>query len=100
MKSSWYIITLYKSIYENWWRLLGWPGVTLRVSGQAMYRLNDTAHHDPVAENSLSIGYNDGHWGKPYFDCKGGDIWMMTYTVPFFGYDPDGNDGNGSYYFK
>ncbi|KAK2175880.1 hypothetical protein NP493_697g00000 [Ridgeia piscesae] len=30
----------------------------------------------------------------PYFDCKGGDIWMMTYTVPFFGYT------NGSYYFR
>lgn len=59
-----------------------------------MYRYNDTAHWAPVKENSIDIYYEDGHWGMPYFDCKGGDIWMMTYTVPFFGFN------NGSYYFR
>jgi G protein-coupled receptor 158 len=38
----------------------------------------------------------DGEWHKPYYDCGGGNIWMMTYTVPFFGYDHK----KGSYFFK
>ena len=59
-----------------------------------MYRLNDSHHYAPVREDSINILYTDGHWSKPYFDCKGGDIWMMTYTVPFFGFR------NNTYYFK
>lgn len=42
----------------------------------------------------LSVKYEDGRWSKPYYDCGGGNIWMLTYTVPFFGYD------NGSYSFR
>jgi hypothetical protein len=41
----------------------------------------------------LNVTYDDGKWSKPYFDCGGGNIWMITYTIPFFGY-------NGTYYFK
>ncbi|KAK3597891.1 hypothetical protein CHS0354_029475 [Potamilus streckersoni] len=26
----------------------------------------------------------DGYWTYPYFDCGGGDIWMVTYTSPIF----------------
>ncbi|XP_069115075.1 probable G-protein coupled receptor CG31760 [Argopecten irradians] len=29
----------------------------------------------------------DGHWTKPYFDCGGGDIWMVTYSSPLFYYN-------------
>jgi hypothetical protein len=46
-----------------------------------------------VEDEILNVTYDDGKWSKPYFDCGGGNIWMMTYTVPFFGY-------NGTYYFK
>ncbi|KAG4067605.1 hypothetical protein HA402_005377 [Bradysia odoriphaga] len=42
----------------------------------------------------LSVKYEDGRWSKPYYDCGGGNIWMLTYTVPFFGHD------NGTYFFK
>lgn len=42
----------------------------------------------------LSVRYEDGRWSKPYYDCGGANIWMLTYTVPFFGYE------NGSYFFK
>ena len=59
-----------------------------------MYRYNDSLHGPVVREDSIKILYEDGHWSKPYFDCGGGDIWMMTYTVPFFGYK------DGRYYFK
>ena len=47
-------------------------------------------------EEILAVGYEDGEWHKPYYDCGGGNIWMMTYTVPIFGYDHQTNQ----YYFK
>uniref|UniRef100_A0A1B0EX76 GPR158/179 extracellular domain-containing protein n=2 Tax=Lutzomyia longipalpis TaxID=7200 RepID=A0A1B0EX76_LUTLO len=59
-----------------------------------------TAYHlysnstDRVADEILSVKYEDGRWSKPYYDCGGGNIWMLTYTVPFFGYE------NGTYFFK
>nr|XP_022313874.1 probable G-protein coupled receptor CG31760 isoform X1 [Crassostrea virginica] len=31
----------------------------------------------------------DGHWTKPYFDCGGGNIWMVTYSSPIFGLEQD-----------
>ncbi|XP_055607463.1 uncharacterized protein LOC129755136 [Uranotaenia lowii] len=46
------------------------------------------------ADEILSVKYEDGRWSKPYYDCGGGNIWMLTYTVPFFGYE------NGTYFFK
>lgn len=52
---------------------------------------NDNERH---AEEILSVKYEDGRWSKPYYDCGGGNIWMLTYTVPFFGYE------NGTYFFK
>jgi G protein-coupled receptor 158 len=24
----------------------------------------------------------DGHWTNPYYDCGGGEIWMVTYSAP------------------
>ncbi|XP_065077208.1 uncharacterized protein LOC135700600 [Ochlerotatus camptorhynchus] len=46
------------------------------------------------SDEILSVKYEDGRWSKPYYDCGGGNIWMLTYTVPFFGYE------NGTYFFK
>jgi G protein-coupled receptor 158 len=40
------------------------------------------------------VGYEDGFWSKPYYDCGGANIWMITYTVPFFGFE------DGKYFFK
>ena len=45
---------------------------------------------------TLQVTYEDGEWHKPYYDCGGGNIWMMTYTVPFFGYDQEKEE----YFFK
>ncbi|XP_078607606.1 putative G-protein coupled receptor CG31760 [Branchiostoma floridae x Branchiostoma japonicum] len=57
-------------------------------------RYNATAQGEPVEESSLLVSYEDGHWSLPYFDCGGGNIWMMTFTVPVFGFKDD------SYFFK
>lgn len=56
------------------------------------YTGNDTSER--IDDEILSVSYEDGKWTKPYYDCGGGNIWMMTYTVPFFGY------ADGKYFFK
>ena len=56
--------------------------------------MNETAHTAREVDEILSVSYEDGKWSKPYFDCGGGNIWMMTYTVPFFGF------ANDTYFFK
>ncbi|XP_050314019.1 probable G-protein coupled receptor 158 isoform X2 [Anthonomus grandis grandis] len=58
------------------------------------YRFNATAHDVRIPEEILAVRYEDGKWSKPYYDCGGGNIWMLTYTVPFFGYK------NNTYFFK
>ena len=32
----------------------------------------------------LSVRYEDGLWTRPYFDCFGGKVWMVTYVAPIF----------------
>lgn len=49
---------------------------------------------DTEVEEILAVTYEDGEWSQPYYDCGGGNVWMMSYMVPFFGYH------NGSYHFK
>ena len=73
--------------------------------GYHTYTFNDTAHTALETDEILSVRYEDGGWGDgPYYDCGGGNIWMMTYTVPFFGFKWDYTNAsslqNGSYYFK
>uniref|UniRef100_A0A182JT11 Uncharacterized protein n=1 Tax=Anopheles christyi TaxID=43041 RepID=A0A182JT11_9DIPT len=53
-----------------------------------------TNNSERQADEILSVKYEDGRWSKPYYDCGGGNIWMLTYTVPFFGYE------NGTYFFN
>ncbi|XP_025834712.1 probable G-protein coupled receptor 158 [Agrilus planipennis] len=62
--------------------------------GYHTFTYNETAHTERIADEILSVRYEDGKWSKPYYDCGGGNIWMLTYTVPFFGYK------NNTYFFK
>ncbi|CAK1540361.1 unnamed protein product [Leptosia nina] len=62
--------------------------------GYNTYTYNDTTHTEREEDEILAVAYEDGKWSKPYYDCGGGNIWMLTYTVPFFGYS------NGTYFFK
>ena len=32
----------------------------------------------------FSVRYVDGLWIRPYFDCFGGKVWMVTYLAPIF----------------
>ncbi|XP_065220369.1 probable G-protein coupled receptor CG31760 isoform X2 [Planococcus citri] len=58
------------------------------------YTWNESTHTERETDEILTVSYEDGRWSKPYYDCGGGNIWMLTYTVPFFGYR------NGVYFFK
>ncbi|KAF4531911.1 hypothetical protein B566_EDAN000940 [Ephemera danica] len=60
---------------------------TLRKSFNT-YTHNESAHSAREPDEILEVTYDDGRWSKPYYDCGGGNIWMLTYTVPFFGYSP------------
>ncbi|XP_044758151.1 probable G-protein coupled receptor 158 [Coccinella septempunctata] len=62
--------------------------------GYNTYTSNGSTHSEKVPDEILSVRYEDGKWSKPYYDCGGGNIWMLTYTVPFFGY------ANNTYFFK
>ncbi|TRY60951.1 hypothetical protein TCAL_16346, partial [Tigriopus californicus] len=68
-------------------------GKSLKI-GYHTYPFNATAHTSRETDMILRVAYEDGAWSKPYYDCGGGNIWMMTYTVPFFGFE------NGKYFFK
>nr|KAG5709068.1 hypothetical protein BaRGS_004707 [Batillaria attramentaria] len=54
--------------------------------GTVQWRYNQSLHREIENDSVVTVKYSDGHWSLPYFDCGGGNIWMMTYTVPFFGY--------------
>lgn len=58
------------------------------------YTWNQTSHSKSHPDDILSVSYEDGKWSKPYFDCGGGNIWMLTYTVPFFAFK------DNKYFFK
>ncbi|XP_017024375.2 uncharacterized protein [Drosophila kikkawai] len=58
------------------------------------FHLYSNRTEERIEDDTLAVKYEDGRWSKPYYDCGGGNIWMLTYTVPFFGYE------NGTYHFK
>lgn len=47
-------------------------------------RVNATAHEKERSHTVAIVRYSDGIWTRPYFDCFGGKIWMVTYLAPFF----------------
>ncbi|KAM7345294.1 uncharacterized protein ACRADG_011659 [Cochliomyia hominivorax] len=58
------------------------------------FHLYSNKTDERIEDDTLAVKYEDGRWSKPYYDCGGGNIWMLTYTVPFFGYE------NSTYHFK
>ncbi|XP_053376623.1 probable G-protein coupled receptor 158 [Mercenaria mercenaria] len=53
------------------------------VTDRITYREDD--HQLPELKESYPIAtLSDGHWTLPYFDCGGGNVWMVTYSSPIF----------------
>ena len=73
--------------YHHNWHLLCSPDYQT-------YSVVANASGERTKEVIKQVTFTDGFWSKPYYDCGGGNIWMMTYTVPFFGFE------NGTYFFK
>ncbi|XP_070181130.1 probable G-protein coupled receptor CG31760 [Littorina saxatilis] len=53
--------------------------------------VNDTVTMDPTVGTLVlrtPVANNtDGRWTFPYYDCGGGNIWMVTYSAPVLGLD-------------
>lgn len=85
---------------DGHWDEEGWPAYRTTIINWrclfifAAYHIYSNSSHQEQGQ-ILSVKYEDGRWSKPYYDCGGGNIWMLTYTVPFFGYD----HGNESYFY-
>ena len=43
---------------------------------------------EPCRLSGSAARLEDGYWTAPYYDCGGfHPMWMITYAVPFFGWD-------------
>ncbi|KAL5008798.1 hypothetical protein ScPMuIL_014379 [Solemya velum] len=56
------------------------------IEDTILYRSGDVLL--PAVEEETPVAkLSDGYWTKPYYDCGGGDVWMVTYLAPIFGLD-------------
>ena len=57
----------------------------ISISSFLIHRYNQTSHNIQRMFYQPMAVLGDGHWTAPYYDCGGGDIWMVTYSSPIFG---------------
>ncbi|OQV19086.1 putative G-protein coupled receptor [Hypsibius exemplaris] len=75
--SEWYLGA--KEKYRNLTRDKA-DNITQRLSE---YDVNSTkVHKVPTNFMEPRMEYDDGFWTRPYFDCGGGNIWMITFNSP------------------
>lgn len=51
---------------------------------KSLFARNNNSYFPEVEEIYPVAELSDGYWTKPYYDCGGGEIWMVTYSAPFF----------------
>ena len=68
--------------------------------------LNLTQRDLNLRNRNRLLVIDDGYWTQPYFDCGGGDVWMVTFSMPFFtnlkqlnSSSSTGEDGEDNYIF-
>ena len=70
-----------------------WAGIRDKTRNTKMYdRMQVTDFYSIEQENAsvgqnltrLLVRYEDGLWTRPYFDCFGGKVWMITFLAPIF----------------
>ena len=70
-----------------WWHKPKNKALTFRPESITSYyqvRYNLT-HTDKLKKRVFPhVTFKDGAWTRPYFDCFGGKIWMVTYLAPFY----------------
>ncbi|CAD5123183.1 DgyrCDS11550 [Dimorphilus gyrociliatus] len=81
----------YLSNATEWYHTLrfkNWTSARVSVN-EVTYRHNSTSHSaKKLIYQPMSV-MEYGHWTAPYYDCGGGDIWMVTYSSPIFGFKPN-----------
>lgn len=78
--------------YDNdnnaiWWKDTKVKALTLKLETQTEFyavRVNSTVLEEKKKYLVPVVRYSDGVWTRPYYDCFGGKIWMVTYMAPFF----------------
>ncbi|XP_061195604.1 probable G-protein coupled receptor CG31760 [Saccostrea echinata] len=69
--------------YYNVLRYRDFSNISLEID-KIQFRSGDSLL--PAVEVMQPVAtLEDGHWTKPYFDCGGGNVWMVTYSSPIFG---------------
>lgn len=80
----------YRSVKERWASATNFDQLQKHYLKIKM-RLNETGELKMKQEQYLnfrSSDLNSGHWTAPFFDCHGFvKKWLITYAVPFFGWD-------------
>ncbi|XP_048254912.1 uncharacterized protein LOC124137543 [Haliotis rufescens] len=82
---------------EDWYREQKGRWGT-NTEGLKTYKMRSLVRSDPAGTSTVrheyfplrykAPAYTDGTWGRPTFKCDGRvDEWVMTYVVPFFGFD-------------
>ncbi|CAG2211761.1 GPR158 [Mytilus edulis] len=65
-----------------------WENATRTIS-KIKYRSGGASL--PEQQNVLlTAKLSNGHWTKPYFDCGGGDVWMVTFSSAIFSLSGNG----------
>ncbi|KAK3716074.1 hypothetical protein QZH41_007245 [Actinostola sp. cb2023] len=70
-----------------WWHDTKVKASTLQPRIQTEFysvRLNASVLDKKRTYTVPVVSYSDGVWTRPYYDCFGGKIWMVTYLAPFF----------------
>ena len=70
-----------------WWHKPKNKALTFKpAKSSSMYeeRFNATAKKAKKTVVVPHVTFENGTWTRPYFDCFGGKVWMVTYLAPFF----------------
>ncbi|CAH3041041.1 unnamed protein product [Pocillopora meandrina] len=70
-----------------WWHKPKKKALTFRPESITSYyevRYNLTHTDDKKKRVFPQVTFEDGAWTRPYFDCFGGKVWMVTYLAPFY----------------
>jgi len=70
-----------------WWHKSKRKAFSFKPARIASYyeeRFNTTTRDVLQKRTFPHVTFEDGAWTRPYFDCFGGKVWMVTYLAPFY----------------
>ena len=70
-----------------WWHKPKKKALSFKPAKSAGYyeeRFNATVKKAIKKQVVPHVTFENGTWTRPYFDCFGGKVWMVTYLAPFY----------------